>query len=163
MIASLLFAVTLVLNGAAQEKAIGLKAIEFTLRDQYNKEWRWENHWKGKPVVMVMSDWKGSDYVSSWTEPLAATFKDKMQFVAMADVSLAPGFVHSLIRSKFREAYTNSILLDWEGTVFKYYRVKEGVPNVLFISADGTVMLHTWGKGSPNHVNKFASELEKYL
>jgi hypothetical protein len=148
---------------APSDKAIGLKAKEFSLEDQFEQEWKWGSHWKGKPVVMVLGDWKGSDNTKSWTDPLTKRFKDKVQFVALADVSLAPSFVRGLIRSKFRDAYQYSILLDWDGSVFTYYKVQEGLPNVIFIDATGMVRLHTWGKGSSEHVESVANELEKML
>ncbi len=154
---------TLLAAFPSQPKSIGLQAMPFTLQDQFENEWKWENHWKGKPVVLVLSDWKGSDYTTAWTDPLTQRFKDKVQFVAVADVSLAPSFVHGLIRSRFRDAYSYSILLDWEGDVCRYYKMQEGLPNVLFIDGSGQVRLHTWGKGSKDHVETFATQLERML
>jgi len=153
-----------------EPKAIGLKAAKFTLEDQFQQRWAWKDHWQGKPTVLVMSDWKGSDYIDAWTLPLTTRFKDRVQFVALADLSLtqeAPSFMMSTLqgtlRERFREAYKNSILLDWKGRVFDYYRVRDGLPNVLFISADGVVQLHTWGSGKEEHVKAFADALEKRL
>ncbi len=147
----------------ATEKAIGKKALEFVLADQYEQRWTWNRHWKGKPTVLVLSDWKGSDFTSQWTTPLTQRFKDRVQFVALADVSLAPSFLRSYLRDKFKEAYKNSILLDWDGDVFSYYVVQPSLPNVIYVAPDGYVKLHTWGKGASDHVEAFAVELEKLL
>ncbi len=147
----------------ANEKAIGKKALEFVLSDQYEQRWTWNRHWKGKHTVLVLSDWKGSDYTAQWTTPLAKRFKDRVQFVALADVSLAPSFLRSYLRDKFKEAYANSILLDWEGDVFTYYVAQPSLPNVIYVAPDGVVKLHTWGKGASDHVDAFATELEKLL
>lgn len=144
-------------------KAIGKKAVPFTLEDQFERKWTWSRHWMGKPTVLVLSDWKGSDFTPSWTTPLTETFKERVKFVALADVSLAPSFIHNMLRSKFREAYSYSILLDWDGDVFKHYLVQPGLPNVIYVDAEGVVRLHTWGKGSADHVKAFANELEKLL
>lgn len=148
---------------ANDEKAIGKKAMEFVLTDQYDQKWTWSKHWKGKPTVMVMSDWKGSDYTSKWTSTLFQRLKDRVQFVALADVSLAPAFLRSYLQDRFKDAYKNSILLDWDGRVFAHYVVQPGLPNVLFIDAQGVVRLHTWGKGAQEHVESFAVELERIL
>jgi AhpC/TSA family len=163
IVAAALLVVATSLFAGDVPKAIGKKAVSFTLEDQFERKWTWSKHWMGKPTVLVMSDWKGSDYTMSWTTPLTEAFKERVQFVALADVSLAPSFIHEVLRTKFRESYTYSILLDWDGDVFKHYLVQPGLPNVIFIDAEGTVRLHTWGKGAANHVNAFAKELEKLL
>lgn len=153
-----------------EPKAIGLKAASFTLKDQFEKTWKWSDHWRGKPTVLVMSDWKGSSYIDAWTAPLVRRFDGRISFVAMADLSLtqeAPSFMQgtlqSTIRGRFADAYRIPIMMDWTGKVIRYYRMREGLPNVLYIDANGVVQLHTWGKGSEEHINAFAQELEKLL
>ena len=169
VIIALLFAAS-VLVADDEPKAIGLKAAKFTLEDQYQQKWAWKDHWQGKPTVLVMCDWKGSDYIDKWTLPLTQQFKDRVQFVAIADLSLsqeAPSFMQSTLqntlREQFRESYKNSILLDWTGRVCDYYRVRDGLPNVVYSDAAGVVQLHTWGTGKDDHVNAFADALEKRL
>ncbi|MCX6140747.1 MAG: hypothetical protein NTX15_07970 [Candidatus Kapabacteria bacterium] len=149
--------------GVAEDKALGRKAIEFILEDQFKQEWSWAKHWKGKPTVIVMSDRSGSDYTDKWAKPLANRFKDRVQYVAIADVSAVPGFIKGLVRGKFKDAFTNSILLDWDGHVCEYYLMQSGLPNVLFIDSEGTVRLHTWGKGAQEHVDAFAENVERIL
>lgn len=144
-------------------KSIGKRAHAFVLEDQFEQRWSWNNHWKGKPVVLVLSDWKGSDYIPAWTDPLTKRFADRVKFVACADVSLAPSFLKGYLRGRFRETYTNSILLDWDGATFKHYHTQAGLPNVVFIDADETVRLHTWGTGKPEHIDAFAQNLERLL
>jgi hypothetical protein len=145
------------------DHAIGKRARDFVLLDQYEKEWSWTKNCKGRPTVMVLSDWKGSDYTAAWTDPLVARFKDRVQFVALADVSMAPGFLEGYLRSRFRDAYKTPILLDFEGEIFEYYKFVTGVPNVLFIDASGIVRLHIWGKGSSESVNSLIENITKIL
>lgn len=144
-------------------RAIGKKALAFSVEDQFEKTWSWETNYKGKPTVLVLSDWKGSDYITNWTKPLLERFKGRIQFVAFADVSLAPSFMHGTIRGMFRESFTYSIMMDFTGDVFKYYNVRAGVPNVVYIDESETVRLHTWGKGSTEYVKAFADHLEKTI
>ena len=151
VIIALLFAAS-VLVADDEPKAIGLKAAKFTLEDQYEQKWAWKDHWQGKPTVLVISDWKGSDYTENWTIPLAERFRDRVQFVAIADLSLsqeAPSFMQGT--------------LEWRGRVCDYYRVRDGLPNVIYIDALGIVQLHTWGTGKDDHVTAFAEALEKRL
>lgn len=147
----------------ADDKAIGKTALEFVLQDQFEQSWAWTKHWKGKPTVIVMSDRAGSDYTTKWSEPLHTKFKERVQFVAIADVSSVPSFIKGLVCSKFKEAFANSILLDWDGDVCEYYVLQPGIPNVLFLDAQGVVRLHTWGKGAPEHVEAFTLNVERIL
>lgn len=151
------------LHVAAENTSVGKRAIEFDLTDQFEREWSWKQHWKGKATILVLSDWKGSDYTPTWTTPLTARLKDRVKFVALADVSLAPGFLKGYLRSRFRDAYDTPILLDWDGDVFEHYSFESGVPNVIFIDAQGVVRLHVWGKGSADQANAFATNVEKLL
>lgn len=162
-ITTVVVAVTAALVAFSSDHAIGKRAKEFILLDQYEKEWSWIKNCKGRPTVMVMSDWKGSDYTAAWTDPLVARFKERVQFVALADVSMAPGFLEGYLRSRFRDAYKTPILLDFEGEIFEYYKFVSGVPNVIFIDATGTVRLHTWGKGSTESVNALIDNIAKIL
>lgn len=163
IITTVMVLMTLTATGTSSDRAIGKQAKDFTLHDQYEKPWSWSKHWKGRPTIIVLSDWKGSDYTSAWTDPLVARFKDRVQFVAMADVSLAPGFLEGYLRSRFRDAYKTPILLDFDGDVFEYYHFVSGIPNVLFIDAAGTVRLHTWGKGAVESVTMFADNVQQLL
>ena len=163
IITTVMVLMTLTAIGSSSDRAIGKRAKEFTLLDQYEKEWSWSKNWKGRPTILVLSDWKGSDYTAAWTDPLVAQFKEKVQIVAMADVSLAPGFLEGYLRSRFRDAYKTPILLDFEGDVFEYYHFVSGIPNVLFIDASGTVRLHTWGKGAEESVAAFAKNVGQLL
>lgn len=143
--------------------AVGKRAIAFTLEDQFEKEWTWDGHWRGKPTIIMMTDRKGKDYLQTWIKPLVASFRQTVRFASFADVSTVPGFLKGFIRGKFRDAFTTSILMDWEGTVIEHYMAKPDVPNVLFVDASGIVRLHTWGDGSGNAVQSFIEQVQRQL
>lgn len=148
---------------APDAKAIGKKAIPFLLEDQFGRSWKWDQHWKGKPTVLILADRTGSEYTKNWTDQLTVRYKDKIQFVAFADVSLAPSFIKNYIKERFREAFTYSILMDWDGDVFEYYQVQAGLPNVIFIDETETVRLHTWGTGKAEHVQQLTNAIDRLL
>jgi hypothetical protein len=133
------------------------------MEDQFETSWSWASTYKGKPTVLVMSDRSGSEFITKWTTPLTKQYAKRVSFAAMADVSSAPFFLKGFLRGKFREAYTNSILMDWDGDAFEHYLVHEGVPNVLFIGPEGVVRLHVWGKGTPGEVSAFTRELDRFI
>jgi len=160
---ALLFVGNVALAISPEAKAIGKKAKAFVLEDQFGKSWPWDQHWKGKPTVLILADRTGSEYTKNWTDQLTMPYRDKVQFVACADVSLAPGFIRSYIKDRFREAFAYSILMDWDGDVFEYYNVQSGLPNVIFIDENEVVRLHTWGTGKPDHVKQFANAMDRLL
>ena len=143
--------------------AIGKRAIAFTLEDQYQQEWAWDKHWRGKPTIVMMTDRSGKDYLQNWIKPLVDSLNDKVRFASFADVSTVPGFLKGFIRSKFREAFTWSILMDWDGVVMEHYLARPDVPNILFVDATGTVRLHTWGQGTGSSVKTFIDQVKRHL
>lgn len=147
----------------ADRTAVGKRAFDFTMEDQFEKTWSWSATYKGKPTVLVMSDRTGSEFITAWTNALTKQYAKRVSFAAMADVSAAPFFIKGLLRSKFREAYSVSILMDWDGDAFEHYLVHDDVPNVLYISPDGVVRLHVWGKGTQNEIAAFTRDLDRYL
>ncbi|CAN5465773.1 hypothetical protein BH10BAC6_BH10BAC6_14850 [soil metagenome] len=163
LVATLVLFVSTTSAHAPDAKAIGKKAMSFVLEDQFGKSWTWDQHWKGKPTVLILADRTGSEYTKNWTDQLTSRYKDKVQFVAFADVSLAPGFIKSYIKERFREAFSNSILMDWDGDVFEYYHVQDGLPNVIYIDETETVRLHTWGTGKAEHVQQLTNVIDRLL
>ena len=143
--------------------AIGKRAIGFTMEDQYEKEWSWDDHWRGKPTIIMMTDRKGKDFLQNWIKPLVDTFRTQVRFASFADVSTVPGFLKGFIRGKFREAFTWSILMDWDGMVMEHYKAKPDVPNILFVDSNGIVRLHTWGDGTGASVTMFIDHVQRHL
>jgi hypothetical protein len=139
--------------------AIGKRAITFTLEDQYEQEWAWDKHWRGKPTIVMMTDRNGKDYLQNWIKPLVDSLDSKVRFASFADVSTVPGFLKGFIRSRFREAFTWSILMDWDGVVIEHYLARPDVPNLLFVDASGTVRL----QGTGTSVKTFIDQVKRFL
>jgi len=163
---SYLFCLALVFNiisvSIANDKLIGKKAYNFTLRDQFDKTHYWTS-FKGKPTVIILSDRAGSDFVDNWVKPLQKNLGTKVKFVPIAEVSIAPGFVHGLIRSGIRDKYTYPLYLDWDGDTYKYYQCKPNIPNVFFVGEDEKISFTMAGNGSTTEVAFFIENVEKLL
>jgi hypothetical protein len=163
--AILLFVFTVVVtftNTFSNEKMVGKKAYNFTLRDQHDNTHYWTS-FKGKPTIIILSDRAGSDFVDNWVKPLQKALGSKVKFVPVAEVSSAPGFVHGMIRSGIRDKYNYPLYLDWEGDTYKYYQCKAEVPNLYFIGSDEKIAITTAGKGTKNEVSTFIENVEKLL
>lgn len=146
----------------SNDKMIGKKAYNFTLRDQHDNTHYWTS-FKGKPTIIILSDRAGSDFVDNWVKPLQKSLASKVKFVPVAEVSSAPGFVHGLIRSGIRDKYNYPLYLDWEGDTYKYYQCKPEVPNLFFVGTDEKIALTTSGKGSKTEVTSFIDSIEKLI
>lgn len=163
--AILLFVLTVVVtctNSFSNEKMVGKKAYNFTLRDQHDNTHYWTS-FKGKPTIIILSDRAGSDFVDNWVKPLQKALGSKVKFVPVAEVSSAPGFVHGMIRSGIRDKYNYPLYLDWEGDTYRYYQCKAEVPNLYFVGSDEKIAITTAGKGTKNEVTTFIENVEKLL
>lgn len=163
--AILLFLFTVVVtctNTFSNEKMVGKKAYNFTLRDQHDNTHYWTS-FKGKPTIIILSDRAGSDFVDNWVKPLQKALGSKVKFVPVAEVSSAPGFVHGMIRSGIRDKYNYPLYLDWEGDTYRYYQCKAEVPNLYFVGSDEKIAITTAGKGTKNEVTTFIENVEKLL
>ncbi len=146
----------------SNEKLVGKKAYNFTLRDQFDNTHYWTS-FKGKPTIIILSDRAGSDFVDNWVKPLKKSLGSKVKFVPIAEVSIAPGFVHGLIRSGIRDKYSYPLYLDWEGDTYRYYQCKPEMPNLYFVGEDEKIAITTAGKGSKAEVTAFIENVEKLL
>lgn len=157
---SVICALFAVVVACVASSIIGKPAFHFTAEDQFENAVSWDKY-KGKNVVLLMSDRKGTEYIPTWTSALRKETGNKVDYVAFADVSSAPFFMKGFIRGKIKGKYTNQIILDWEGDIFEYYQCKEEVANVVFIDKSGTIRYTTSGKGESAEIQRAIEELRK--
>ena len=146
----------------AETTLIGTKAKQFTLVDQFSKEYPWSLY-RGKNVLLFLADRKGSELTPKWTTPLREKFGTSIEYIPIADVSAVPFFLKSFIRGKIKDKYQYPILLDWEGDVAEHYLLKPDVPTIVFIDKSETVRYYTYGKGTEAEIKKTIEEIESIL
>lgn len=123
---------------------INSKAPEFSLSDQYDRQYSLQS-FIGQPIVLLASDKKGSEQNHLWIESIEKRYGKNVRIIGVADVRTVPFFLKGKIRNDFKKN-PNSILLDWEGTIFTAYGLSKGVPNVVLIDSIGYVRyLHAGG------------------
>jgi len=147
---------------AYDKSFIGKQAKEFVLEDQFSKEHTWSK-FNGKPVILLLSDREGSKYSDNWSKPLFEKFGKNVEFIAIADVSSVPFFLKGFIRGKFREAYKNPVLLDWDGDIVEYYGITENVTTFIAINKNGIVQSYLSGKGSPDELTKAEAAIQTII
>ncbi len=146
------------LTGARAENAVGEKATDFTLQDQYEKTVSLKQY-EGSIVVMIASDKEGSAQNAAWTKAIKDKYADRLAIQGIADVSSVPFFLKGKIRNDFKKD-GESILLDWKGEVFKAYGLTKGVSNVILVDKDGMVRHRTSGGISPGAVQELFKKID---
>jgi predicted transcriptional regulator len=150
--------IMLQLSGASAQNAVGDKATEFTLQDQYEKTVSLKQY-EGRIVVLIASDKEGKAQNAAWFKAIRNEYADRIVVQGIADVSSVPFFLKGKIRSDFKKD-VDSILLDWKGEVFKAYGLTKGVSNVILVGNDGMVRHRTSGQASPDAVQELFKKIE---
>lgn len=142
--------------------SIGSKSISYVLEDQYGNEHKSVNI-QGKRQLLFLADRSGSDFTSNWTKVLEPLYRNTIEFVAFADVSSVPGFLKGFIKGKFKDSYSNPILMDWEGKLFEYYNCPEGIPTIVFIDNKGIIRYKISGKGTSSELQMLNEVISQHL
>ena len=146
----------------ALSSSIGNKSISYVLEDQYGNEHKSVNI-QGKRQLLFLADRSGSDFTSNWTKVLEPLYRNTIEFVAFADVSSVPGFLKGFIKGKFKDSYSNPILMDWEGKLFEYYNCPEGIPTIVFIDNKGIIRYKISGKGTSSELQILNEVISQHL
>lgn len=146
----------------ALSSSIGSKSISYVLEDQYGNEHKSVNI-QGKRQLLFLADRSGSDFTSNWTKVLEPLYRNTFEFVAFADVSSVPGFLKGFIKGKFKDSYSNPILMDWEGKLFEYYNCPEGIPTIVFIDNKGIIRYKISGKGTSSELQMLNEVISQHL
>ena len=142
--------------------SIGSKSISYVLEDQYGNEHKSVNI-QGRRQLLFLADRTGSDYTSNWTKVLEPLYRNTIEFVAFADVSSVPGFLKGFIKGKFKDSYSNPILMDWEGKLFEYYNCPEGIPTIVFIDSKGIIRYKISGKGTNSELQMLNEAINQHV
>ncbi|MFZ4568395.1 MAG: TlpA family protein disulfide reductase [Bacteroidota bacterium] len=142
--------------------SIGSKSISYVLEDQYGNEHKSVNI-QGRRQLLFLADRTGSDYTSNWTKVLEPLYRNTIEFVAFADVSSVPGFLKGFIKGKFKDSYSNPILMDWEGKLFEYYNCPDGIPTIVFIDNKGIIRYKISGKGTNSELQMLNEAINQHV
>lgn len=87
-----------------------------------------------KITVLTIADHKGAEQVDGWIALLRERYAGRINLVGVADVSGAPGFMHSRILRKFRETRKHPIMMDWSGKVCAQFGPEPHKANILILA-----------------------------
>lgn len=139
---------------------VGATVPSFTIEDQFEKKWK-KSDYTGKATLYMVCDRKGYDYVDNWTNKLVLQYKNKIHFVPIADVSPVPGFMKGYVRGQFKDKFTFSVLLDWQGVLVKAFDMEEGFPTLVLADKNGIVKYRAWGTGTETQIKRLQEKLNE--
>lgn len=147
---------------SANTAGIGQKLPQFVMEDQNEKEVK-SSTFNGKQVLLFLADRAGSKLTPNWTKSLEPLYRNKVEFVAIANVSSVPFFLKGFIRGKFKENYSYTVLMDWKGDLWDFYQCQDDVPNVVFIDNGGIARYKISGKGTEKEINQLRQNIDKLI
>lgn len=142
--------------------SVGSSIPSFTIEDQFEKKWT-KTDYTGKVALYIVCDRKGYDYADNWTSKLVPKYKSQIHFVPIADVSPVPGFMKGYVRGQFKDKFSFSVLLDWQGVLVKAFNMEEGFPTLIVADKNGVVKYRGWGKGSESQIKRLQEKIDELL
>lgn len=138
------------------------RAMEFELRDQFNKPLAYRFP-KEKVSVLTFGDRKGSPQVEGWVRPLYERYGDRIDLHGVAVLTSVPSLFHGHARRQFRKRAEFPVMLDFEGAVSKVYGFEKGRANVFVIDRDGRVALKLTGAATQDGLGRAFAEVDRLL
>ncbi len=111
----------------------------FELRDQFGTNYIVKFP-RPRPTLLIIADKKGSEQIDGWVNALKSSYGERVGLIGVADVGGVPGPMQNMIRKKFRNKFTHTILLDWSNTLPLALHCVKDVANVFLLDATGRVL-----------------------
>ena len=125
-------------------EAAPLSCPGFELTDQFGTNHA-VNFPRTRPLLLIVADRKGSEQIAGWVTALQAHYAGRLEMIGVADTGGAPGWVHGLIREKFRRQYPYPILLDWAGRLAASLHCQQNAANLFLLQTNGVIRARTAG------------------
>ncbi|KAF0133287.1 MAG: hypothetical protein FD145_1367 [Candidatus Saganbacteria bacterium] len=139
-------------------------ALNFSLKDQNDKLLELSKL-RGKIIVITASGRKGADDNKVWGEAIGKEYGDKLFYFGAADLrGVPPIFRWFALQITQKTAPPGiSVLLDWEGKIFKAYDLVPEVSNVIVIDKYGKIRAKEAGKCSKESLQRLFIVLDKIM
>ncbi len=144
---------------------IGSAAPDFSINDQYDHPIQLSSY-RGKPVLVIYGDRKGSDYMGAWVQAVRPELKAAgVKIIQAANLKAVPGFMQGFVKRKFLGKTANGqpsppVILDWNGQIASAYGFRDSVTNVYLIDGRGVLKFSASGTGSPEEARPLAEAMK---
>ena len=113
--------------------------------------------------LFTIADKKGSEQIAGWVAPVKERFHERVEICGIADVSAVPRMLRGLVRKKFRQAQTHSVMLDWTGETVKEFGCVSDQVNVFVVDGEGRILKRAVGPASEAKLRDLFSVLDQTL
>lgn len=114
-------------------------------------------------TVLTIADRTGSAQLAGWIAPVKQRFGGQLDIRGIADVSLVPRLLRSLVRKKFRELQTYPVMMDWTGDAVKAFTYVPDKANILVLDGRGQILLRASGPATEHAVQELCAAIERAL
>jgi hypothetical protein len=149
----------------AAEVKVGSPAPDFTLKDQYEKDFRL-SQLKGRNVLLVVGDRKGSQYGGPYWDGVKKNVGSDIQIdaVSVADLRAVPRLLRGWVKGKFLGNESdgkpkNSVVLDWDGVIENQYGFAKEKTNIYLIDRNGILQYRAAGTGTAPEVDELIRQV----
>ncbi len=155
-------------NSAAQNAdslQIGAKAPLFSLQDQYDEDFVFENS-RDKALILFIGDHQAREELSQWAKEITNEYSQKVKCIFIISFPDIPFFLKGWIKGKFKNNDTNnknrtdSVLLDWGGKVLRSYKCTKKNANLILIDDKGIIQGIERGEVSPENKKRLFGAID---
>lgn len=114
-------------------------------------------------TVLTIAEHKGSEQVASWVAPLIERYGLRVAINGIADVSAVPGWLHGVVRRKFRQRQSYSVMLDWSGDTVRAFGSVEDCVNVFVLDERGRILQRFIGEAKPGSLAELYATIDQAL
>lgn len=124
--------------------------IRFEIADQFDRPHS-DADFRGRLLVLVGSDRKGSRYQGAWVRELRALIgergsPDAVRLIEAADLRGVPFFVKGSVKRKFPSDERQWVLMDWKGMFARAYEFEPDACSVLLFDRGGELLHRAAGQ-----------------
>ncbi len=130
-----------------------------SLKDQYGKL-QALSFPRTNLVVLTIADERSNADVNAWTLELSQRLQAGIEFVGVANLAGVPFPLRGHVRRKIQRVRTESVMLDWNGTVANQLRSASDTPNIFLLDCNGRVMLHLTGVATTEAIDRLVTAIK---
>jgi predicted transcriptional regulator len=116
----------------------GTRAPDFSLSDQFGKQWTLSGL-AGNVTVLVAADRNSGRSMGPWVDTLKNRYSGRIQILALMDLHDIPGIGRGIAKSRIRDETKDPVMIDFHGTIAKAYGVNSKYPVVVVIDKGSIV------------------------
>jgi hypothetical protein len=114
-------------------------------------------------TLLTIADKVGSTQLAAWVMPIQERFPKGLAIEGIADVSAVPRPLRTMVRRRFQQAQSHSVMLDWSGDTARQFAISPKQANVLLVDCRGNIVKRITGKATNEAIKDLCATIEQNL